>query len=109
MHTDPIADMLTRIRNAGRAKHKKVDIPLSRPKLEIARLLQENNYVANYKDPHTRVESLTFKSLRPNDARAEPTWALICGADISDVIDLDSGNGCHSRGCAPCGGSIPGG
>ncbi|MBA2564769.1 MAG: 30S ribosomal protein S8 [Gemmatimonadetes bacterium] len=49
MHTDPIADMLTRIRNAGTAKHKKVDMPVSRPKLEIARLLQENNYIANYK------------------------------------------------------------
>lgn len=49
MHTDPIADMLTRIRNAAAAKHKKVEIPLSRPKVEIARLLLENNYIAGYK------------------------------------------------------------
>ena len=39
MHTDPIADMLTRVRNAGAAGHKRVDIPVSRVKVEIARLL----------------------------------------------------------------------
>jgi len=39
MHTDPIADMLTRVRNASRARHKKVDIPSSQMKLEIARVL----------------------------------------------------------------------
>ena len=49
MHTDPIADMLTRVRNASAAKHKKVDVPLSRAKVEIARLLSENKYIAGYK------------------------------------------------------------
>jgi small subunit ribosomal protein S8 len=49
MHTDPIADMLTRLRNACRAGHKRVDIPVSRLKVEIARLLQENRFIANYK------------------------------------------------------------
>jgi small subunit ribosomal protein S8 len=46
--TDPIADMLTRIRNAYKAKHKTVDIPSSRIKKEIARTLLENKYIRNY-------------------------------------------------------------
>jgi small subunit ribosomal protein S8 len=43
--TDPIADMLTRIRNASRAKKKKVDVPASNMKREIARILEENHYI----------------------------------------------------------------
>lgn len=49
MHTDPIADMLTRMRNACAAGHKRVDIPPSGLKVEIARLLLENKFIANYK------------------------------------------------------------
>ena len=47
--TDPIADMLTRIRNAVQAKHAKVDMPASRLKVEIARILKEEGYIAHYK------------------------------------------------------------
>jgi small subunit ribosomal protein S8 len=47
--SDPIADMLTRIRNAGRAKFKSVDIPASKLKIEIARVLKEEGYIKNYK------------------------------------------------------------
>jgi small subunit ribosomal protein S8 len=47
--TDPIADMLTRIRNAVMAKHPKVDMPSSRLKVEIARILKEEGYIAHYK------------------------------------------------------------
>lgn len=49
MLTDPIADMLTRIRNAVRAKHARVDLPASKLKAEIARILKEEGYLANYK------------------------------------------------------------
>lgn len=49
MHTDPVADMLTRVRNACAAGHKRVDIPASRLKVEIARLLLENRFIASYK------------------------------------------------------------
>jgi small subunit ribosomal protein S8 len=45
MHTDPIADMLTRIRNASRARHKKVDIPSSQMKKEIARVLLSHRFI----------------------------------------------------------------
>ncbi|HAV43106.1 TPA: 30S ribosomal protein S8 [bacterium] len=47
--TDPIADMLTRIRNANMAYHPKVDIPASKLKQEIARILRDEGYIKNYK------------------------------------------------------------
>ncbi|MFB3041711.1 MAG: 30S ribosomal protein S8, partial [Candidatus Poribacteria bacterium] len=47
--TDPIADMLTRIRNANRAGHERVEIPGSRLKLEIARILREEGFIRNYR------------------------------------------------------------
>ncbi len=46
---DPIADMLTRIRNAGHAGHRRVDMPVSKLKIEISRILTENNFVHGYK------------------------------------------------------------
>jgi small subunit ribosomal protein S8 len=46
--TDPIADMLTRIRNASQAMHLQVEIPSSKMKLEIARLIKEQGYVAGF-------------------------------------------------------------
>ena len=46
--TDPIADMLTRVRNAIAARHTKVDVPASRLKIEIARILKEEGYITNY-------------------------------------------------------------
>ena len=49
MITDPIADMLTRIRNAIAARHPKVDVPASRLKSEIARILKDEGYILNYK------------------------------------------------------------
>lgn len=47
--TDPVADMLTRIRNASKAKHEKVDIPSSSLKAEVARILKEEGYIKNIK------------------------------------------------------------
>jgi len=47
--TDPIADMLTRVRNAVQAKHQKVDMPASRLKVEIARILKEEGYISHFK------------------------------------------------------------
>lgn len=49
MMTDPIADMLTRIRNAGSAGHRWVDMPVSKLKTEVARLLKDNHLVYDYK------------------------------------------------------------
>jgi small subunit ribosomal protein S8 len=47
--TDPVADMLTRIRNACGSKHRRVDMPASKLKIEIARILKENNYIQDYR------------------------------------------------------------
>jgi small subunit ribosomal protein S8 len=47
--TDPIADMLTRLRNAVTAKHTRVDMPTSRLKAEIARILQDEGYIQGFK------------------------------------------------------------
>jgi small subunit ribosomal protein S8 len=58
--TDPIADLLTRIRNAIAARHTKVDIPASRLKIEIARILKEEGYITNY----------SIKTLEGSNARA---------------------------------------
>jgi len=49
MLTDPIADMLTRIRNAAMIKAEKVDVPASRLKLEIAKILKEEGFIRAYK------------------------------------------------------------
>ena len=49
MVTDPIADMLTRVRNAAQARHRRVDMPVSKLKVEIARILRDNHYIHDYK------------------------------------------------------------
>ncbi len=47
--TDPVADFLTRIRNAHNARHQKLDVPASRLKAEVARILKEEGYISNVK------------------------------------------------------------
>jgi small subunit ribosomal protein S8 len=49
MLTDPIADMLTRIRNANRARHERTEMPTSRLKEEIARILKEEGYISDFR------------------------------------------------------------
>ncbi|HLW97135.1 MAG TPA: 30S ribosomal protein S8 [Candidatus Acidoferrales bacterium] len=61
MMTDPISDLLTRIRNAAHAKLARVDIPASKLKSEIARILKEEGYIQTYKLVE---ESKTRKTLR---------------------------------------------
>ena len=59
--TDPIADMLTRIRNACMSKHRRVDMPLSKMKAEIARILKENNFIQDYKTLDTDEGKTTLR------------------------------------------------
>ncbi len=49
MRSDPIADFLTRIRNASRAEHEKVDIPASRLKLRMAEILKQEGFIKNFR------------------------------------------------------------
>ena len=65
MLTDPIADMLTRIRNANKALHAHTEMPTSRLKEEIARLLKEEGYISDYKveKGDTRPQKLAYDVL----------------------------------------------
>lgn len=69
--TDPIADMLTRIRNANKAQFEKVDIPASKLKLEIARVLREQGFVKNFKFVRNKKQGLIKIYLKygPNGER----------------------------------------
>ena len=60
MLTDPVADMLTRIRNANKALHDRVELPNSRLKEEIARILKEEGYIREY---HVESRELPYKVL----------------------------------------------
>ena len=69
--SDPIADMLTRIRNANSARHQEVRVPASRLKLEIARVLKDEGYIAGYDveaDGTNQTVRIIFKS-RPDRSR----------------------------------------
>jgi small subunit ribosomal protein S8 len=66
MTTDPIADFLTRIRNAVRAGHKVVDIPGSKIKREITKILKEKGYILNYKFEQEGVRSNIKIALKYN-------------------------------------------
>ena len=56
--TDPLADMVTRIRNAGQAKHKKVDLPSSKMKRRIAEILLENRFIQNFVEVEDNKQNL---------------------------------------------------
>lgn len=71
MVTDPIADMLTRVRNAIMIKAEKVDIPASRMKLEIAKILKEEGFIKAYKilkDKKQGILRITLKYTPDNSA-----------------------------------------
>ena len=64
MVTDPIADMLTRIRNANAMRYKEVEVPASKMKLEIARILKEEGYVSEFKVKKDKVQDIIVLSLK---------------------------------------------
>ena len=70
MITDPIADMLTRIRNANMAKLEKVDVPSSKIKIEITKILKERGFIKSFKvlrDKKQGVIRITMKYLESNE------------------------------------------
>ena len=69
MQTDPIADFLTSIRNANQAKKVDVTVPSSKIKVEIARVLKEEGYVADYSTEANDKQGLLTVVLRYNDGR----------------------------------------
>ena len=62
--TDPIADMLTRIRNANQMRYKEVEVPASKIKIEIARILKEQGFIADYKVKKTDGQSIIVLNLK---------------------------------------------
>jgi small subunit ribosomal protein S8 len=70
MHTDPIADYLTRIRNAIRAGHDEVEIPFSNLKLEVSRILKEQGYIKDFgRKPATVGELINVELKYTEDRR----------------------------------------
>ena len=68
--SDPIADMLTRIRNASRARHTEVVVPASRTKREIARILKEEGFIADVSEERDGVLPVLRLSLKYVDGKA---------------------------------------
>ena len=93
MHiTDPIADMLTRIRNANNAKHDTVDVPASNMKKSIAQILMDEGYIKNYQlidDGTQGIIRITLKYSQPNKEKvitglrrvSKPGLRVYAGAD----------------------------
>ena len=94
MMTDPIADMLTRIRNALHARRDKVDIPGSRLKLEIARILKDEGYIQNFKRMKLRPVILCSPRLRPHFKRfierSFPDLAVLSYNEIVPQVKVQS-------------------
>ena len=67
--TDPVADMLTRLRNANKARHDRVDIPSSNLKVEIAKLLKKEGYVSNFRIFKDRRQKILRLFLRYSDGQ----------------------------------------
>ena len=65
--TDPVSDLLTRLRNAISARHEKADVPSSRFKVELARILKDEGYIKNYKVMDDRGGSLLRLYLKYDD------------------------------------------
>jgi len=96
--TDPIADMLTRIRNAIMAKKQEVEIPHSRLKAEIAKILKEEGYIYGYKIMKDKVQNIINVSLKYTEEGenvitglrriSKPGCRIYCKSDsIPKVLD----------------------
>ena len=82
MQTDPIADFLTCIRNAAASKHQRVDVPVSKLKTEIARILKEEGYISTFKYTPDRRSVITgIKRISRPGARC-----YLGAADIRPVV-----------------------
>jgi small subunit ribosomal protein S8 len=68
--TDPVADYLTRLRNAIRAKHKRVDVPASGLKRDLTRLLLEQKFIGGFQEMKTSAQGTLRIQLRYNDGRS---------------------------------------
>lgn len=95
--TDPIADLLTRIRNALRARHERVRIPSSRLKKQIVRILKEENYIGEFREEEDGLAGFLVLDLRYTEDGlplitglervSKPGRRVFCGrGDIPEVL-----------------------
>jgi len=95
--SDPIADMLTRVRNAGKAKFNRVDIPGSGLKTEIAKVLMEEGFIRNYKFIKDKKQGILRVYLKYDDRQTSAIFGLervskpsrrvyVKGKDIKPVL-----------------------
>ena len=68
--SDPIADMLTRVRNASRARHQEVVVPASRTKREIARILKDEGFIADFREERDGAHAVLHVTLKYVDGKA---------------------------------------
>ena len=96
--SDPIADMLTRIRNAGKAKFNRVDIPGSRLKTEIAKVLMAEGFIRNYKFIKDKKQGILRVYLKYDDRQTSAIFGLeriskpsrrvyVKGKDVKPVLN----------------------
>jgi small subunit ribosomal protein S8 len=100
--TDPIADMLTRLRNAGMARHKKVDIPSSKLKVAIATVLRNLGYIKNFKTVtnenfetlriYLKFDDENFPVIHEIQRVSRPSRRVYVGMD--DIPKVKNGMGC---------------
>ena len=76
MVTDPIADMLTRIRNANQMRDKEVEVPASNLKIEIAKILKEGGFVNDYKIKKNNVQNIIVLNLKYTDNKVRVITGL---------------------------------
>ena len=74
--TDPIADMLTRIRNANQMRYKEVEVPASKMKLEIARILKEEGFIVDFKVKKNNVQNIIVLTLKYGEKKERVITAL---------------------------------
>ena len=95
--TDPIADMLTRIRNACQAKHRRVDMPASKLKTQIAQILKDNAFIQDYKTLETedgrKVLRVVLKYATGGNAAIYFTQVSAQGVENGNELLLSHGSG----------------
>ena len=94
MHiTDPIADMLTRIRNANSAKHDTVDIPASKMKKAIAQILVDEGYIKSYKVIEDEKQGVIRVTLKYGEGKSQVITGLRIYSNVEDMPKVMKGLG----------------
>ena len=89
--TDPIADMLTRIRNANSAKHEAVSIPASKIKVEIANILKEEGFISNFKVEGDLMKTIEVElKYGPNNEKVITDLKRISKPGLRVYADVDN-------------------